>query len=116
MSNHIYHIIDNWRSNNSINGLKQTKLLLECFIRYKTFKSGGLNSKLMVTMLPSAANTLTKYIEPSFPVVPRQHNYYRLTNRGKILLQDLEHAFMFNGINWNPRIPKIIQKDFDIEA
>ena len=98
MSNVVFEVIETWRKNNNLVGKFKTDTLLESYKNYTTSPL-GLRSATSALLLITEAKRVGRFYAPSYKLVKRQPNYFRLTSAGKQVIENLDHAFKFAGFD-----------------
>ncbi|MDA3780326.1 MAG: hypothetical protein PF487_08955 [Bacteroidales bacterium] len=97
IKNSVLMQIEDWKKDNNIKAKEKFIPLLECYRRIYQFNNGNIHEKLLIPALPSEVKGAKEYFEPSYSrITPRVINWYKLTNEGKRVINNL-----MNRISWN---------------
>ena len=98
MKNNILLKIESWKKRNNVTTKPLYTPLLESYRRAMEFKKGDFSSNLLLLAYPSEVKQCKKWLIPCSKETPRVLNWYKLTEEGKIVLQDLNKS-----IGWNSK-------------
>tara|TARA_B100000767_G_scaffold222841_1_gene211638 strand:- start:654 stop:971 length:318 start_codon:yes stop_codon:yes gene_type:complete len=86
--------IYDWVNENKLKKAQRIALL-ESWRRSFTFHEGDLNANLLLLALPSEVKTSKEFLKPSDGEMRGFHNWYNLTEAGKLLLKQLNEKVVW---------------------
>lgn len=98
MKNSILQKINSWKVDNKLTTQSLYKPLLKAYRRVMMFKQGDFSSNLVLLAYPSEVKFVRKYLIPCNKELPRAINWYKLTEEGKAVLENLNKS-----IGWNTK-------------
>ena len=91
----LYNAIDSWATRNKLKS-NQKRNLLETFRRIHQFQNGDVNATMILLSFPSEVKDSKEFFTPYSRETKRVLNWYRLTDKGKEIIKDLD-------IKWNEK-------------
>jgi hypothetical protein len=97
MNTHDRLSIFDWAKENKLTRQKVQVVMLEAWRRSHMFHKGNCRANLMVLALPSEVKGMSEFLVPSDGrVIPRHHNWYKLTLKGQQVINNLSSKIDFS--------------------
>jgi hypothetical protein len=97
-------MIYQWAIENSLKRKNVKNMMLEAWRRVHMFHRGNVNENLIVLALPSQVKGLEDFLIPSSGLTPRVYNWFKLTSKGKQVINDLSSKINFSEKRHNQQI------------
>jgi len=85
----LYSAIDSWATRNKLKS-NQRRNLLEMFRRIHQFHNGDVNATMILLSFPSEVKDSKEFLTPYSRETERVLNWYKLTDKGKEVIKDLD--------------------------
>ncbi len=81
--------IENWKKRNGLKKRSQYSPLIQAFRRINMFHKGDVNTAMVLLEFPSHVKGVKEFISPYTKEQKRCLNWYKLTKKGKEVINDL---------------------------